>query len=227
MHTHLRPPGSLRHLRAASLALAAAASACSYEELTSAVNVTVDGVPPTATHARVELTDANNVVTPYNPVFGPGALPNQRLELALGPPSTAGAFRVRVVAIAPPAETEVGVGEATGTYAGSPVSLQVTLSSSGTAGSYGAPCIQSQTPGGANSCNQGLECRTYPTSGDRGICTFPCPTGTCPSGVTPAPTCQPFQGGANYCQWECTGGGACPIGTTCRVVGAQSFCHGS
>lgn len=210
----------------ASLAAAAAlagAAACSFEELTSNVVVSVTQIPADADHLDVLLTDSALRTYQRKPAFGLGQFDGAPLELAFKVES-AGAFNVQISALNHDA-TVLATASVSSTLGTTPVTLGAVLTSAGLDGTFGRPCLPA---GSAVECSgTGLVCKRY-TGTDKGVCTLACGTVSCPSSPAPASTCSAFPSGTgNFCQWECTTG-SCPSGLTCgAAIGGKKYCQGS
>lgn len=217
-------PATLRTVAplAAAAALAGVA-ACSFEELTPNVIVSVTQVPADADHLDVLLTDSALRTYQRKPAFGLGQFDGSALELAFKVESL-GAFNVQLTALNHDG-TVLASGSVSSTVGATPVTVAAALTSSGLDGTFGRPCLPS---GSAVECSgTGLVCKRY-TATDKGVCTLACGAVSCPSSPTPASACIAFPGGAgNFCQWDCTSAG-CPSGLTCgAAISGKKYCQGS
>ena len=216
-------------LLAAAVALTAVGigSACSYDDLKTsvAITVTVHGIPGTADHLEVDLTDAAGNIRTVKPAFGPGSFAD--LIVSLPAPATTGVVTIDVRALDHD-QGKLAIGTFTGNYQTPGLAIEATLTLLGAVGSFGSAC------GSNGYCSPGLSCKKLPAD-TVGVCTKDCPSGISACDSLPAgATCQPFNAvaGTNVCQWECDladgGKSACPTGLSCgpQVSGGKRFCQG-
>jgi hypothetical protein len=217
--------------------------ACSYSEEKPAVFLEVDNIPAQADHLDVTVTDSLGGTKQYRPSFQPGVLlpdagtPGSGFASSCGgvPDGGANAMMlcfvapaqngtIRITVIAALRDQQLSQGTVTGNYTGTPLNLTVVLGQ-GTTGVYAAKCNPS-----APACGTGLDCKSYGNSGETGVCTNTCASASNCATTTPAATCIPFRATTtSYCQWDCTGGGSCPPGLTCKpdaTNAAKSYCTG-